>query len=226
MRLMRRCRTTGRKLREFPQNKRAFKENHRIIRLSCPRLTAKMPKRQNPSKAAKMVVDTNSGKRERGRPRKCRHDEILGRAANYRGIFTNIWLNLSGHLLTARTEDEVTEAFVSHGEPYAREFAPRLSADILSVMREKKFPKRTRAQIKFLANSLAGRPNVEPRTSRDICAKRLAEEKTRSPHKILRKEYYVECSCGFKGPALNDACRKCGAQISFLPELLRGVGLV
>jgi hypothetical protein len=26
-------------------------------------------------------------------------------------------------------------------------------------------------------------------------------------------------------PASNDACRKCGAQISFLPELLHGIGL-
>ena len=185
-----------------------------------------MPKHQNPLKAAEIVVDTYSEKRRRGRPRKCRYTEILGRAENYRRVFTQIWLKLSGPLLAARSEDEVTEAFRSYGEPYAKEFVPRLAADILNVMREKKFPKRAKAQIKFLANSLAGRPNVEPRTSRDICAKRLAEEKTRSPHKILRKEYYVECSCGFKGPALNDACRKCGAQISFLPELLRGVGLV
>jgi hypothetical protein len=97
---------------------------------------------------------------------------------------------------------------------------PRLAKDILAVKMEKKFPKRAMPQIKFLANSLAGRPNVEFRTSRDICAKALAEEKARSPHKILRKEFYIECSCGFKGPALNDACRKCGAEIDFLPDLL------
>jgi hypothetical protein len=75
--------------------------------------------------------------------------------------------------------------------------------DILVVKMEKKFPKRAMPQIKFLANSLnslAGRPNVEFRTSRDICAKALAEEKARSPYKILRKEFYIECSCGFKGP--------------------------
>ena len=90
---------------------------------------------------------------------------------------------------------------------------------------EPKFPKKPRAQIKFLAISLAGRPNVEARTSRDIYAKGLAEEKARSPHKILRKEFYVECSCGYKGPASNNACRKCGAQIDLLPELLRGFGL-
>lgn len=74
----------------------------------------------------------------------------------------------------------------------------------------------------FIANSLAGRPNVEPRTSRDIRARALAEEEARSPHKILRTEFYVECSCGYRGPALNNACRKCGAQINMLAELLQG----
>jgi len=97
---------------------------------------------------------------------------------------------------------------------------PGFAVDVLEVIKEKKFPKKPRAQAKFLANSLAGRPNVEARTSRDICARGLAEEKSKSPHKILRKEFYIECSCGYKGPALNDACRKCGAEIPLLPELI------
>jgi YD repeat-containing protein len=77
-----------------------------------------------------------------------------------------------------------------------------------------------------LTASQATEANGPAPTSRDICAKGLAEEKAKSPHKILRKEFYVECSCGFKGPALNDACRKCGAQISFLPEIIHGIGFV
>jgi hypothetical protein len=182
-----------------------------------------MARPKNSPKVAKKTLDAFSDKRGRGRPRRCRYSEILGRAANYRGIFTRIWQRICGPLLSATTGDKVTEIFRSFGEPYAHEFVPRLAEDILEVIREDKFPKRTKTQIRFLANSLAGRPNVAPRTSRDICAKGLAEEKARSPHKILRKEFYVECSCGFKGPALNDACRKCGAQISFLSEMLRGV---
>jgi len=182
-----------------------------------------MPEHKNSRRSAKKPLDLFSENQGgRGRPRNCRYSEILGRAANYRRIFTDIWYKLSGPLLAAGTEDEVTDAFRSFGEPYAHEFIPRLASDILKVMSEKKYPKKAKTQIKFLANSLAGRPNVEPRTSRDICALGLAEERAKSPHKILRKEFYVECSCGFKGPALNDACRKCGAQISFLPELLQG----
>lgn len=171
---------------------------------------------------AKKAIDKIPGRRQRGRPRECRYSEIWGRSENYRAILTNVWERLSGPLLIAESEDEITEAFQSHAPPYGGEFVPRLAGDILRVVREKKFPKRKRAQIKFLANSLAGRPSVEPRTSRDICAKGEAAEKLNSSHRILRKEYYVECSCGFKGPALNNACRKCGAQISLLAELFYG----
>ena len=182
--------------------------------------------RKDSPKVTKKPVDAIPEKGGRGRPRLCRYSEIIKRAQNYRGIFTGIWDRLSVALLAARNEEEVTEAFRSHAQPNSNEFVPRLAKDILEVLREKKFPKKPRAQIKFLANSLAGWPNVAARTSRDICAIGLAEEKAKSPHKILRKEFYVECSCGFKGPALNDGCRKCGAQISFLPELLQGFRLL
>ena len=168
-------------------------------------------------------VDRISKNRGRGRPRECRYEEIWGRAQNYRGIFTEVWHRLSGPLLIARTPDQITDAFMAQAQPYAEEFVPRLAADIMEVLKERKFPKKPKTQIRFLANSLAGRPNVEARTSRDICAIRLAQEKAKSPHKILRKEFYVECSCGFKGPALNNACRKCGAQITMFPELIQGL---
>jgi hypothetical protein len=182
-----------------------------------------MKKQKKAIRGAELPLDPNSKKRGRGRPRKCRYSEIWGRAENYRGIFSRLWEKLSGPLLAVQTKDDVTHVFQTHAEPYVQEFVPRLADDILEVIHEKKFPRMPRAQIKFLANSLAGLPSVEPRTSRDICAKRLAEQKAMSPYKILRKEFYVECSCGYRGAALNDACRKCGAQISFLPELLHGI---
>ena len=172
------------------------------------------------SRGPKNLLDGTMKKRGRGRPRECQYSEIIGRAQNYRQILTDVWQSLGTPLVAAQTEEQVTKAFQSYGRPYDQEFVPRLAKDILAVKMERKFPKRAMPQIKFLANSLAGRPNVEFRTSRDICAKALAEEKARSPYKILRKEFYIECSCGFKGPALNDACRKCSAEIDFLPDLL------
>jgi hypothetical protein len=165
-------------------------------------------------------VDSFGQKRGRGRPYYVRHSEVIGRAENYKGILGYVWSDLCGPLVAAKSIEQVIEAFDKYAEAYAREFVPRLAEDILKVVHEPKFPKRQDPQIKFLAESLAGRPNVEPRTSRDICAKHHAIERTKSPHRIIRKEFYVECSCGYKGPAQNDACRKCGAQISYLPEIL------
>jgi hypothetical protein len=137
-------------------------------------------------------------------------------------IFQQVWPVLRWPLISANEAEEVVEAFEKHAQAYAREFVPRFAEDILKLMQEPKFSERPRAQINFLADSLAGRPNVETRTSRDICGKERAKERAKSPHQIIRKEFYIECTCGYKGPALNDACRKCGAQISHLPEILLG----
>jgi hypothetical protein len=121
-------------------------------------------------------------------------------------IFQQVWPVLRWPLISANEAEEVVEAFEKHAQAYAREFVPRFAEDILKLMQEPKFSERPRAQINFLADSLAGRPNVETRTSRDICGKERAKERAKSPHQIIRKEFYIECTCGYKGPALNDAC--------------------
>jgi hypothetical protein len=167
-------------------------------------------------------LDSFHEKRARGRPRHVHHSEVFGRAEHYRQTFGIFWSALRNPLLAADAVPDVIEAFEKHATSYAREFVPRLAEDILKVIREPKFPNRRNPQIKFLADSLAGRPNVEPRTSRDICEVERAKERAQSKYKILRKEFYVECSCGYKGPARNNACRKCGAQIPVLPDLLLG----
>ena len=84
---------------------------------------------------------------------------------------------------------------------------------IFRVLRDPKFPKRREAQINFVADSLAGLGFVTPRRSRDICQEERTKEKR--AHRILRYEFYVECSCGFKGRSQNHACQKCGAGIDF-----------
>ncbi|HXM95205.1 MAG TPA: hypothetical protein VOA64_13295 [Candidatus Dormibacteraeota bacterium] len=118
--------------------------------------------------------------------------------------------------------EDVTEAFENHAQPYAQEFVPHLAADIFKLIKEPKFPQRAQAQIKYIAESVAGRPAVSLRRSRDICGKIRAEERAKSTYKIIRKEFYVVCECGYEGPAQYDACRKCGAQISHLPAILFG----
>ncbi len=184
-----------------------------------------MSKNQKPTQQPEKILDTFSEKRRRGRPPKIRPSVVIGRAHNYRMMLTKVWPKLRDPLLAtgAVTEEDVTKAFETLAQPYERNFVPGLASYILEVIHERKFPKRPKAQAHFLADSLAGRPNVGPRRSRDICAEERAKESAKSPYKILRKEFYVECSCGYKGPARNDACRKCGAAISFLSDLLLGV---
>jgi hypothetical protein len=133
-----------------------------------------------------------------------------------------VWPKLSKPLLAAQDAGGVTKAFEEYGQPYANTFVPRFAGEILNLIRDPLFPKRAKAQVGFLAESLAGMPEVSARRSRDICAQERQRERTRSPHKILRKEFYIECSCGYKGPALDNACRKCGAAIFFVPDILPG----
>ncbi len=184
-----------------------------------------MPKSQKPTPGPEKTLDEFSEKRGRGRPPKILPSVVFGRAQNYRMMLTEVWPKLRDSLLAigAVTKEDVTKAFETHAQPYAQSFVPGLASYILEVIHERKFPTRPKAQVHFLADSLAGMPNVGRRRSRDICAEERAKESAKSPHKILRKEFYIECSCGYKGPARNDACRKCGAAISFLPEMLLGV---
>jgi hypothetical protein len=172
-----------------------------------------MPKRGKAVRKTENAINTFSKKRGRGRPQSIPRSWVIGRAHNSRIGLAQVWPKLRDPLLAAQTEEQVNAAFVNYGQPYAGDFVPRLAPDILALIRDSSFPKRPKAQIGFLADSLAGRPNVEFRTSRDICVKDRAKQRAKSPHKIIRHEYYVECECGYEGPARDNACRKCGAAI-------------
>jgi hypothetical protein len=184
-----------------------------------------MPKRKNPDPKSPKPVDTFLGKRRRGRPEKIPRAWVIGRAPNYRKMLSDVWSKLAEPLLAAETTERVIQAFETHAQPYTNKFVPEFAADILELIHDPLFPKRAKAQIGFLGDSLAGRPDLTARRSRDICAKARKEERAKSPHHILRKEFYVECSCGYKGPALHNSCRKCGAEIDFTADILLGRGL-
>src|SRR5215831_1883705 len=119
-----------------------------------------MPKRKTSPVRAEKALDTSSGKRGRGRPYKVLPSVVSGRSENYRRSLRYVWHRLSGPLLAATTPEEIIAAFKNHAQPYANEFVPRLAVDILAIFREPKFPKRPAAASNFLADSLAGRPNV------------------------------------------------------------------
>ena len=174
----------------------------------------KRRKRKKPQKEAQKPFDWGVGERGPGRPG-VRFSEIQGRSKHYRLIFGQIWERLRDPLLNAKTEQEAIQAFEQYGSPYAQEFVPALASLILKVIHGPKFPKWPEPQANFLADSLAGRGWISPSRSRDICGSERAKDRLKSPYHILRREFYIECSCGYKGPARDDACRKCGAEIPF-----------
>ena len=174
--------------------------------------TAYMPKRRNRELKPQLPLDTFSEKRGRGR-RGVRPSEITGRANNYRMVFGYVWDRLRIPLMAAKDEIEVIKAFEENAQPYTREFMPMLAGLVLKVIRERKFPKRREAQINFLADSLAGYGSISARRSRDICEK----ERKKKVHQIIREEFYIVCSCGYKGPALRGVCPKFHRKEIFIP---------
>ena len=157
--------------------------------------------------------DFNSQKKSRGRPQKIPRNWVTGRAQKYRLQLQQGWTRLEAALLSARTTEEVQAAFENCFPSCARDFVPERAADILALLCDPKFPKGREARIQFLADSLGGRPSLSLRTSRDICERERALQRRKSRHRILRNEFYIECTCGYKGPARDNACRKCGAEI-------------
>ncbi len=174
-----------------------------------------MRKREKYGKKSKKTLDTVLGKRERGRPPLVPAAAVRSCADNYRILLETGWNNLGAPLLAAQNEQEVADALRSTLLGYPHEIS-RLAPLILQVRKERNFPKRRKAQINFLADSLGGGGVVTPRRSRDICAEERARDAQR--HVILRYEYWIECSCGYKGRSENHSCRRCRA-ILYLPNV-------
>lgn len=160
-------------------------------------------------KTRERALDEVSPKAVRGPKWTVVPSAVWGRARNYRGIFAKVWHELWPLFLKSESEHDVVRAFQS-AIPGGTEFPPQGQL-IFKVLKDGNFPKRDKSRIDFLADSIAGQGIVTPRRSRDICAEERKREK--HTHHILRYEFYVECSCGYSGPSLDKACRKCRAEI-------------
>lgn len=166
--------------------------------------TGKMPKK---------ILDSDPPRRGRGRPQTVDPSELTGRADNYREILKQVWEKLWPPLSKAETADDVIAA-LEYAAPYAADFRPS-AGRILAVLKDPKFPVRPQVRINFLADSLGALGRVTPRRSRDICA--IERARAQRATSIVRYEYYIECSCGYKGHSERHACPKCAARIQFLP---------
>ncbi len=179
-----------------------------------PRTSAKTYKQKQARQTTNFSLDKESQKRPRGRPVKIQASWVRGRADNYRWIFHQIWDHIWPALSKAQTQQEAIQSFARpEVGSYALDLI-RMADLILQVAQDPKFPKHKRkAQINFMADSIAAHGVVTPRSSRDICERERARIKR--VHHILRYEYYVECSCGYQGPSRNHACPECEAEIQF-----------
>ena len=150
--------------------------------------------------------------RKRGRPPQIDRSIVKGAASAYHTWFLQFWSKVGPRILAAQSPQEITRAVTEDAAGVSASLVPH-SALILKIVRDPKFPRaRAKSQMRFLADSLAGQGFVTPRRSREICA----EERSKVCHVIVRREYYIECSCGYEGPALGGACPKCGtAELSW-----------
>jgi hypothetical protein len=156
-------------------------------------------------------LDKVSEKKRRGPKAKIRPSEVRGRADHWRGVLEQVWSKLWPALEPARTEADVRKA-LEFAAPYKEYFVAH-SLLILSVLQERRFPTTRKGRINFLADSIAGLGLVSPRRSRDICAAERAAATKKG--QILRYEYYIECSCGYKGHSKGHGCPSCEAAILF-----------
>ncbi len=91
------------------------------------------------------------------------------------------------------------------------QLSDRFVCAFVGAVRDRHFPKQRKAQARFLGDSLGADGELSARRSLDICGEQRAIQK-RTPH-IIRYEFYIECSCQFKGHSLGHACPRCGAKI-------------
>ncbi len=146
------------------------------------------------------------GRRVKGRPARIDPNIVVGSADAFRAWFHQFWAKLGPRFLRAKSCEDIEKA-IKEDAPTIGGSLMHHSALILAVVHDRRFPRaRTESQIHFLADSLGGQGFVTPRRSREICAK----ERAKVRNVIVRREYYIECSCGYKGPALDGACRECG----------------
>ncbi len=200
----------SKRARPSAQSRSKRRKVPRNSKLPYLKTSAQLAKRSNGSES----VLTEAQKR-RGPKEKIGRSEVANRAYDLRLTFRIAGKQVDWpKLLASKSTEEVEAAFESMDEGYRRKFLHRTEM-ILRCLRDRHFPKSKRkAQEQFIAESLAGDGRISLRRSRDICQRERTRRKRQG--EILRREFYVVCSCSYRGPALHDACPKCGAEVSYL----------
>jgi hypothetical protein len=165
------------------------------------------------SKKGPNVPLTDSAKK-RGRKAQVRVSEICHRAYDLKQILDVNRKKFDWEQLLAAKSDEELAHILRETFDRAKELLLHKPGLLLSALHDRQFPKKSRqAQEQFIVDSLAALGQVSIRRSRDIVQRERSIRKKRGT--ILRREFYIECSCEYEGPAYRDACPKCGAEVSY-----------
>src|SRR5207244_5700714 len=121
-------------------------------------------------------------------------------ADNKHDILVQLLYLLWSFVSTVQREGDIQKALHDRDNSYDRNFI-RFESLILRILRDPKFPKRPTARVNFMADSLAGLDQITPRYSRDVCERDRANAKRE--HHIIKYEFWIECSCRFKGRSRN-----------------------
>lgn len=154
-----------------------------------------------------MARQESSEKPGPGRPRNIDPHIVIETADVFRAQFSLAWPTMGKQLLAAQSALELWDVVKSGRGVISNTEDFIFSERIFEIIHDPKFPRvRDKSQVNFLANSLGASGLVKPRRSREICTK----ERKKVRHVIVRRDYYIECTCGYAGPALNGACQNCG----------------
>jgi hypothetical protein len=153
----------------------------------------------------------------RGRKRRSHPENVLRAADDLLKILESCKDQIYwGKLELAKTEEEAASAFECVPSPYRERLNLWLAA-IPAWALEGKFPKTNlERKMRHLADSIAAEGFLTPRRCRDVC---LEERKRQAQFgMIFRREFYIECTCGYRGPAKGGGCPQCGTK-RLSPEL-------
>jgi len=170
-------------------------------------MSADMKKSKKSLNNPEIALDTVSRKPKRGR-RGVNPHMVFASVFPYTAHLKASWNEIKEPILKAKSAQEIKAIIESTTNTTLKNQLAGIEDKVYEVVHEKKFPTREKAQIRFLAESLAGCYSVSTRRSRDICAEMRLKEKVQT--RIIRKEFYIECTCGYQGPAKYGKCARCG----------------
>jgi hypothetical protein len=102
----------------------------------------------------------------------------------------------------------------------------RIRERILQAVRDPQFRRKKSpwAKINFIADSVGCLDTPSLRYSRNL----VQEERKRERLRIVSCEFYIRCSCGYKGPTESGSCPECksGVTLDKLPEPLNSALVV